>query len=185
MAPLAPGKVRGALVLGLLRRVAIACLRALDSLSSFALVGLVGCATHATELTRGQRAYEQGEDDRALAVLRALEPDVERLRGTERARYWYLRGMTDYRLGYKADARHWLALALAAERTTPGSLSADWVATLTDSLNDLDAAVYQGGIASLFDGGPPSRPAKSVIEAADESSGLLGPGIPSTSDGGR
>lgn len=154
-------------------------------MSSFALVALVGCATYGSELSRSQRAYEQGEDDRALAVLRALEPDVERLQGADRARYWYLRGMTDYRLGDKADARHWLALADAVEKATPGSLSADWSATLTDSLNDLDATVYQGGIASLFDGGAPARPIKSVIEAADESSGLLGSGVPSTSDGGR
>ena len=34
--------------------------------------------------------------------------------------------MTDYRLGYKSEARHWLSVAAALEQQTPGSLPADW-----------------------------------------------------------
>lgn len=134
---------------------------------------LSGCATVSSDLARAQRAYESGEDDRAVAVLRALEPDVDRLPRADRARYDFLRGMADYRLGYKADARHWLALASTAEQSTPGSLPPDWSATLNDSLHDLNAAVYRGGVASLFESTPPSSGGRSVVEAADESSGIL------------
>lgn len=146
---------------------------------------LVGCATYSNELTRAQRAYEQGEDERALGLLRALEPDVDRLTASDRARYSFLRGMTDYRLGYRADARHWLAMAGAVQKGAVASLSPDWSATLNDTLNDLNLAVYQAGITSLFDAdAAPIRTRPSGVEAADESSGILRPPTSSTSDGG-
>ena len=79
----------------------------------------------------------------------ALEPDIERLSPADRARYAYLRGMTDFRIGYKAEARHWLALAAASEKQTPGALPADWAKRMTEALKELNEAVYTGGIASL------------------------------------
>ena len=108
-----------------------------------------GCNTYADELSRGERAFEASEHERALALFRALEPDTHRLSPNERARYCYLRGMTDFRIGYKAESRHWLALAEALEKQTPGSLPGDWHRRLAEALNDLNEAVYNGGIASL------------------------------------
>jgi hypothetical protein len=86
-----------------------------------------------------------------------LEADVQQLSLTDRAHYAYLRGMTDYRIGYKADARHWLALAAAIEEKTPGSLPADWTKRLGDSLKELNEDVYTGGFASLSDTGEPTK----------------------------
>jgi hypothetical protein len=137
-----------------------------------------GCATYSSELVRAQRAYEAGEDERALAIARALEPDTDHLEAPDRARYAYLRGMTDYRLGYKADARHWLAVAAADEKEVPGSLPADWTATLDESLADLSAAVYSNGIASLTDTAVAVGPSRTVVQAADESSGIFDGGAP-------
>jgi hypothetical protein len=68
---------------------------------------------------------------------------------TERTHYAYLRGMTDFRIGYKAESRHWLAIAAASEKTTPGSLPADWSKRMTEALRELNDSVYSGGIASL------------------------------------
>ncbi|HEX4445821.1 MAG TPA: hypothetical protein VH044_03770, partial [Polyangiaceae bacterium] len=59
-----------------------------------------GCNTYGDDLARGQRAFEASEHERALALFRALEPDVERLSLNQRAHYSYLRGMTDFRIGY-------------------------------------------------------------------------------------
>jgi hypothetical protein len=118
----------------------------------------VGCNTYADDLSRSQRAFEESEHERALAILRALEPDMGRLSLTERAHYAYLRGMTDYRIGYKAESRHWLALAAASEKTTPGSLPADWSKRMKEALRELDDAVYSGGIASLSN--TPTAPTK-------------------------
>ena len=96
--------------------------------------GAAACNSYADALSRGQRAFEQSEHERALAIFRALEPDVHRLSIDDRAHYAYLRGMTDYRIGYKAEARHWLALAAAIEHQTPESLPADWSKRMTESL---------------------------------------------------
>jgi hypothetical protein len=117
---------------------------------------LPACATYQDDLANGQRAFEASEHERALAIFRVLEPDLQRLSLSERAHYAYLRGMSDYRIGYKADARHWLALAAAMEEKTPGSLPADWAKRLADSMKELNENVYTGGIASLTDTAEPT-----------------------------
>lgn len=114
----------------------------------------VSCATYSSGLARAQRAFEQGEHERALAIFRGLEPDLDELTPAERARYAYLRGMTDYRVGYRADARHWLAFASAAEAQSPGSISTEWAKRLATALGELNESVYTAGTASLSD--PPS-----------------------------
>jgi hypothetical protein len=130
--------------------------------------GAAACNSYADALSRGQRAFEQSEHERALAIFRALEPDVHRLSIDDRAHYAYLRGMTDYRIGYKAEARHWLALAAAIEHQTPESLPADWSKRMTESLRELDDAVYTGGIASLSN--TPAPPKRAGEEEGDEES---------------
>ena len=57
------------------------------------------CTTYRDELGRGQRAFEQNDHDRTLAILRDRGPDVKRLTMPEQAEYAYLRGITDYRVG--------------------------------------------------------------------------------------
>ncbi len=133
-----------------------------------AVLGASACNSYADALSRGQRAFEQSEHERALAIFRSLEPDMHRLSIHDRAHYSYLRGMTDYRIGYRAEARHWLALAAAIERETPESLPADWSKRLTEALKDLDDAVYTGGIASLTN--TPAPPKRAGEEEGDEES---------------
>jgi hypothetical protein len=107
------------------------------------------CNTYADDLSRSQRAFEESEHERALAILRALEPDLNRLSVTDRAHYAYLRGMTDFRIGYKGESRHWLSLAEAMDKQSPGSLPPDWEKRMREALRELNDAVYSGGIASL------------------------------------
>jgi hypothetical protein len=116
---------------------------------------LAACATYREDLNRSQRFYEENEYERALAVLRALEHDRDSLSLNDQARYAYLRGMTDYRLGFRADARHWLALAKATEQEHPGGLSQPWKQRLEDALNDLNRDV--------FGGAPRGEPASGVV----------------------
>jgi hypothetical protein len=108
-----------------------------------------GCATYQDDLVRGERAFEGSEHERALAIFRVLEPDLGRLSEAERARYAYLRGMTDVRIGYKAEARHWLSLGEALEQRTPGSLPPDWTKRLAETLKGLNEEVYASGIEGL------------------------------------
>ncbi len=53
--------------------------------------------------------------------------------------------MTDYRLSFRSDSRHWLAIAKATEDLHPGGLSTEWKERLESSLSDLNQDVYGGG----------------------------------------
>ena len=132
-----------------LRRVAV--------LVSVAGLSAASCATYENDLARGHHAFEENDHERALAIFRGLERDLGRLSVGDRAHYAYLRGMTDYRVGFKAEARHWLALASAMEQQAPGSLSEDWVKRMNDSLKELNESVYSAGIGSLTNSGQASE----------------------------
>jgi hypothetical protein len=113
------------------------------------LLSLAGCSTYRDQLARSQHAYEVNEHERALALLRDLERNLPMLAQPEQAQYCYLRGMTDYRMGYRADARHWLALARSYDENSPGVLPADWKARLGEALDELNDVVYTEGLAAL------------------------------------
>jgi hypothetical protein len=103
---------------------------------------VVSCTTYRDHLNRGQRYYDENDYEKALSLWRVLEPDMDSLSDQERARYCYLRGMTDYRLGYRSHARHWLAVAKAIERKYPGGLDEDWQHRADEALTDLNKDVY-------------------------------------------
>ncbi len=117
----------------------------------FAFLALLvaGCTTYREDLNRGQRLYEQNQYEHALAIWRVLETDTDSLSDNDQARYAYLRGMTDYRLGFRPYARHWLGLAHALDKEHPGGLSQEWRDRLDKSLADLNKDVYGG--AEHFD----------------------------------
>jgi len=138
------------------------------------LVSGMGCQTYQDDLMRSERAFEQNEHEHSLAILRQLEPDTQHLAANEQAQYFYIRGMTDYRIGYKVDARHWLALAEALTERTPGLLPDDWKARMKEALGELNDAVHGGGLQSVgnakkspgdpVDSASPDKPAKSEVE---------------------
>jgi hypothetical protein len=97
-----------------------------------------GCATNADTIERGRRYYEDNQYERALALWRDLDRRDARLAPAERARFVYFRGMTDYRLGYRDEARHWLAVARQLELGSPGVLQPAWLDRLQVALRDLD-----------------------------------------------
>lgn len=109
----------------------------------------VACNTYRDQLVRSQHAFEKNEHERTLGLLRALEPDVTRLEPSEQAQYAYLRGMTDYRIGYRNDARHWLSIAKSYDDGAPGMLPTDWKARMTEALDEMNGVVYGSGLAAL------------------------------------
>jgi hypothetical protein len=100
-------------------------------------LALTSCVTYSEELNRGQRHFHNNEYERALSIFRALESDVDSLPPPDRARYAYLRGMSDYRMSLRADARHWLGLARAYEQMSQGGLEEAWRERMRDALQDL------------------------------------------------
>jgi hypothetical protein len=117
--------------------------------SAAALAALGGCATYRDQLVRSQHSFEQNRHEQTLGLLRTLEADVTKLSTPEQAQYAYLRGMTDYRIGHRSDARHWLAIARTYDETTPGILPADWKARMVEALDELNGVVYTDGLAEL------------------------------------
>lgn len=71
----------------------------------------LACQSYSSQLVRAQAYYQQSQYEEALAVFRNLGPNEDSLEPRQKVRYYYLRGMTDARLGYKDHARYWLALA--------------------------------------------------------------------------
>lgn len=132
---------------------------------------LSACSTYRDHLNRGQRMFDENEYERALAIWRTLEPDVDSLSVNDQARYAYLRGMTDYRLGFRADARHWLAIGKAIDMGHPGGLTADWKSRTEEALDDLNREVY---------GGPPESDTSTQAVQAPGSAPSATPGpVPS------
>ena len=111
-------------------------------LALIACLGLYACSGHRDALARGRAYYEDNRFEQALSVWRELERDESRLPQYERSRYAYLRGMTDYRLGFRDDARHWLGMAKALEERHPGGISPEWMERLASALDDLDREIF-------------------------------------------
>lgn len=100
-----------------------------------------GCQTYSAELQRGQGYYEQNQYELALSLWRHLETERDSLDEREQVRYFYLRGMTDYRLEYREHAAYWLSLAQGKSRAIPGALRAAEEKRMNDALDDLAAGL--------------------------------------------
>ena len=87
---------------------------ALIALSTF----VSACAATTSEMRRAEEAYDQARFDAARTWLVDLEDEAPSMDEPLRLRYFYLRGMAEYRLGHRLDALHYLAVAreLSSER---------------------------------------------------------------------
>jgi hypothetical protein len=94
-----------------------------------------------------------------------LEHDTDSLTDRERSRYAYFRGMTDYRLGFREDARYWLGIAQAAEKQFPGGLNEDEQARLQKTLGDLNKDVF--GVAPDFEDSASKATERSTLPDGD------------------
>src|SRR5262245_39496911 len=108
------------------------------------------CNTYRQDLDRARAHYTANEYEKALALFRVLEHDMDSFSDAEKTQYAYTRGMTDYRLAslanpgtsvsdprkaFRDNSRHWLAIAAAIDKKTPGGLSGDEKQRLNDALN--------------------------------------------------
>jgi len=121
----------------------------LAALASCVLLALAACSNYADMLQRGQGYYEHNDYEQALAVWRHLEDDRDSLGPEGRVRYYYLRGMTDFRLGYNTDARYWLGLAQASRTAAREALDEDEGKRLDETLAGLSKQVF--GLAAEGD----------------------------------
>jgi hypothetical protein len=163
-----------------MRRPALLLSSVLVLAGSAGFLSATSCATYRQDLERARAHYDKNEYEPALALFRVLEPDVDSFSPAEYAQYSYSRGMTDYRLSslassgnaaldpkqsFRSHARHWLAVARAVEKQTPGGLTSEENQRLEDALTDLNRDVYGGGdSAPEGDAGAPASKDKPVAK---------------------
>ena len=111
------------------------------------LLCLGACASVRDDLNRAQHNYEEAHYERALAWLDSLDAEYPGMSDDSRARYLYLRGMTAYRLGVRADALHYLALAREVAGDQGRALGPQWRGNMQRTLAELAP-----------DDGPPPQP---------------------------
>jgi len=110
------------------------------------LTALAGCAALRDDMKRAEDAYQQARYDEALVWLDDLERDTPDMNEDMRAKFYFLRGMTAYRLGHRDHALHYLALAreVSGEQST-GTLLSDEYQLMERTLTELtpqDAAGF-------------------------------------------
>jgi hypothetical protein len=158
-------------------RLGLAFLAAIG-LSAF---GAIGCATYSSDLERAQHHYDANQFEPALALFRVLEDDMDSLSTAEKAKYGYYRGMTAFRLSgiaaqgsgvndprksFRDNARHWLAIAAAIEKETPGGLSDDMKQRMNETLTELNYDVFGGAPVPAPTDAVPGAPAPGAAPGA-------------------
>lgn len=116
--------------------------RAAIALPLIALLA-VGCTGLGDDLRRAEQAFSEARYEDVEEWLGDLEPSVGKMSTPLRARYYYLAGMSAYRIGDRAEARHALALcreelALSEEKLPPA-----WNHNLESALGELEPATAE------------------------------------------
>ncbi len=98
----------------------------------------VGCAALRDDLQRAEDRFEQARYDDADTWLESLEDSAPDMDPEMRARFYYLRGMTAYRLNRRGDALHYLALTREVAGEQHAGLRQEWTEVLDRTLAELD-----------------------------------------------
>ncbi|MDH5490868.1 MAG: hypothetical protein OEY14_02730 [Myxococcales bacterium] len=131
---------------------------------------LIGCAAISDDMLRAQEAYEQSEYDDALVWLSDLEDDSPDMDLNMRARFYFLRGMTAYRLGKRTEALHYLAVC--REITREGAvIEPSWQEEMEELVTELTplTATFRAREASETSGGEAPGAASADAAAAGSS----------------
>lgn len=98
---------------------------------------LASCAQLSDEMRTVETGYQEARYEDVIAWLDDLEHDVPHMSSTQRARFYYLRGMSAHRLGQRDDAYYFLALAREVAGEDGRGLRDPWKMQLTDTLAEL------------------------------------------------
>lgn len=96
-----------------------------------------GCAALRDDLQRAEASYEEARYEDALVWLRDLEDDAPSMEVEMQGRYYYLRGMAEYRMGHRADALHYLAVAREVTGDGGAVLTPQWRQIMDRTLAEL------------------------------------------------
>lgn len=107
------------------------------ALVSFALVSLAGCGRLEEHVRNADDAYRAARYGDAEEWLERVELDVGELPMASQSRFYFVRGMSDYRLGQRDTALYYLSLARETTRLRGGELPAADAEVLTRTLDEL------------------------------------------------
>ncbi|MFK7989226.1 MAG: hypothetical protein AB8I08_24620 [Sandaracinaceae bacterium] len=96
-----------------------------------------GCAALRDDMQRAEQSYDAARYEDALIWFRDLETDAPSMDDRMRARYFYLRGMTEYRLGHRLQALHYLAVAREIAGEDDVGLRPEWRQIMDRTLTEL------------------------------------------------
>lgn len=100
----------------------------------------VACTSVNTDLRQAQLLYKDARYEDALLWLGELQQETADMDGGELARFYYLRGMTGFRLGQREDALHYLVLAERLSAQDPDRLPDAWRPVMERTLQELTPA---------------------------------------------
>lgn len=98
---------------------------------------LASCTTRASDLENAQALYKDAHYERAQEWLEGLEHETPAMDPGQQARFFYLRGMTAFRLGQRDDALHYLSLAAALVQQEPTRLPDAWRPVMHRTLSEI------------------------------------------------
>jgi hypothetical protein len=101
------------------------------------MMALPACAALSDDMNRAETAYGAARYEDTLIWLRDLEDDAPSMDLEMRARYYYLRGMTEYRLGHRGDSLHYLAVAREVTGDGGAGLRPEWRQIMDRTLTEL------------------------------------------------
>lgn len=148
-----------------------------------------GCAALRDDMVRAENAYEAAKYEEALVWLEDLESETPDMEPAMRARFYYLRGMTAYRLGKRNHALHYLAVAREVADEGGGTLKPGWRDTLDRTLAELtptDASFRARGPNEGGEGAPEGDPSEGAGASSEQpaSSGGEQPAEPAPTGSG-
>ena len=101
------------------------------------IISLSACAALSDDMNRAETAYGSARYEDTLIWLRDLEDDAPSMDLEMRARYYYLRGMTEYRLGHRGESLHFLAVAREVAGDGGAGLRPEWRQIMDRTLTEL------------------------------------------------
>lgn len=101
------------------------------------LIWLSGCTSIASEVRTAQLLYTDARYEEALLWLTDLQADTAAMSPAELTRFYYLRGMTGFRLGQREDALHYLVLAEQLSAEDADRLPPRWQPVMQRTLEEI------------------------------------------------
>jgi hypothetical protein len=112
-------------------------LRIVRFVSLSVLLPALACTSLRDDLQRAEQAFAEARYEDVEVWLADLQPSLTQMAASERARYYYLAGMSAYRIGARGRARHLLSLCRAELESPHVELPSSWQQHLTSALDDV------------------------------------------------